>query len=79
MMKTTKPSSDALDATDDQSSFLRTRAEFGASKTCMTDVWTQMMFSNLKRMAVDESFRRELISFSAPTLAPVDAEPRQLH
>ena len=67
MMKTTKPSSDALDATDDQ------------TKICMTDVWTQMMFSNLKRMAVDESFRRELILFRAPTLAPVDAELGQLH
>ena len=37
------------------------------------------MHANLKRMASDETYRRELISFRARTLAPVDAEPRQLH
>ena len=79
MTKATKPWSKALDATDDQPSLLGMGADFGASETRTTDLWTHRMFSNLKRMAVDESFRNKLMSFRAPTLAPVHVELRQLH
>lgn len=79
MTKMTNASSIRLDETDDQPSTLGAGAEFIADNTHTLDAWTQMLFSNLKRMAVDETFRKELISFRAPTLVPVDVEARQVH
>ena len=79
MTKATKASGNTFDATEAQLSCSESGADFIVGEADATDAWTQMMFSNLKRMAIDESYRRELISFRTPTLVPIGAEPRQLH
>lgn len=55
-----------LTANDGDSSPTAADTDVVASSATTTDAWTQMVMNGIKRMAVDENYRRQVMSFREP-------------